>query len=85
MPPEEISRALHAGELEDVLAGQDPGVPDPIPAPDPPANGADQGAMGERAPTGQITDRAQLAKMSPEAIVAARRAGRLNHLLGIRG
>lgn len=91
MPPEEISRALRDGELEDYLAGRDPGVPEPIArasdtsVTDPPANAADQGAMGEQAETGQITDRGQLAKMSAEQIVAARRSGRLNHLLGIRG
>lgn len=90
-PPEVVSEWLHAGELTDLMNGRDPGKLPPItpaadPAPDPPAatNPADLGARGESAPTGQITDRAQLARMSAEQIVAARRSGRLNHLLGIK-
>lgn len=43
----------------------------------------DQGARtGDR--LGDITDPGQLSRMSPDAIVAAHRAGRLDRLLGIK-
>jgi hypothetical protein len=86
MPSGEISRALRAGELDELMAGRDPGGS----ATDefavflaghiggPPAT-ADQGARGDP-PLGQITDPSVLRGMTPEERVAARKAGRLMSL-----
>jgi len=87
-PAEVISEWLHEGALADLMAGNDLGKPDPIkqPVADPPADPpsaseADLGARGR--PAKDQLEAHQLGRMSPEAIVAARKAGRLDKLLGI--
>jgi hypothetical protein len=82
-PAEVISEWLRTGELTDLLDGRDPGKSPPLPdpAPDPPANPADLGAHPV-APTGQL-EAGDLRRLSADQIVAARKAGRLDKLLGI--
>lgn len=86
-PAEVISEWLRAGELVDLLDGNDPGKPPPVrksvadPAPDPPRGDPDLGARPV-APTSQL-EAGDLRGMSAEQIVAARKAGRLNRMLGM--
>jgi hypothetical protein len=81
MPTQEIVRAHDAGELDELLAGRDPGGPLPDVQDEPRLGNADQGARGER-PLAQLT-RADLAGMSSAEIVRAQNEGRLDELLGI--
>ena len=69
MSAEQISRALHAGELEDYLTGQDAPALDQSAEPEP----ASPPSIAER---DQLTE-ADLERMTPEQIVAARKQGRL--------
>ncbi len=88
-PPEVVSEWLHAAELTDLMNGRDPGVPPPImqpvadPALDLPASDPDLGARGTQPETGQL-DAADLRRMSAKQIHEARKAGRLDKLLGIQ-
>jgi hypothetical protein len=74
VPVAEVSRALHAGELREILAGRDPGHLEPVT----PAQSADQGARSDGS-VSQVTTE-QLRSMSASEIVAARRAGRLRSI-----
>ena len=83
MPPEEIVRARKAGELDEYLAGRDPGRPtdEPASADKPtPRGDADQGARGGGANQLSADD---VKLMTPGQIVRARREGRLDEYLGV--
>ena len=83
-PPEVVSAWLRAGELQDLLAGRDPGSTEQPPEP-PAEQQVDQRGdpeLGVRGTpvAGDITDPSELANMSPEQIVAARKQGRLRSI-----
>lgn len=74
MPAREVTRALKAGELDDLLAGHDPGAPlkdEPLAR-----DSVELGARGQL-----LTRREELRRMSPERVREELRAGRLDDLL----
>lgn len=81
MGPEAIVAARRAGQFSELLAGRDPGsLDETVPADTaPPVGSADQGARHGPNLGGQLTV-AELQSMTPEAIVEARKAGRLESL-----
>ena len=80
MTPDEISRALRAGELAELLGAEVEGD-EQEPEPAPPGS-ADLGARAPSGMLGDIRDAAELRGMTPEQIEVAHRAGRLDDLLG---
>jgi hypothetical protein len=88
MSDDKLAVAHSEGRLRGVLAARDAEAAADrasrvaeLPTAAQPVGSADMGARGERVPTG--ASRADLARMSPEEIVAAHRVGLLDHLLGI--
>jgi hypothetical protein len=76
MTPAQIVQARKEGRLNDLLAGNDPGVePEPFTPPNP--DPADQGARG---PTFR-SPREWVASLTPDAIVRLRKSGHLDFLL----